>query len=158
MPIVPGTFGSVVGVLWFALLMAAGTPWLFLAGTLAGLALSVWLCGLGERLLGKTDPGSVVLDEIAAMPVCFGAWIGILASRAGGWPQVADFFSGNRWALTLGVFTAFRLFDGLKPWPVYQSQSLPRGWGITTDDFLAALYVNLVVLVVWAFRGWLGYQ
>ncbi|NBV23537.1 MAG: hypothetical protein EBS05_16660, partial [Proteobacteria bacterium] len=32
------------------------------------------------------------------------------------------------------------------PWPVRQSQSLPGGWGVTVDDLLAALYVNLVSL------------
>lgn len=41
---------------------------------------------------------------------------------------------------------AFRIFDVLKPWPVHQSQSPPRGWGVTMDDLLAAVYVNLVAL------------
>ena len=45
---------------------------------------------------------------------------------------------------------AFRFFDVAKPWPVYQSQSLPGGWGITIDDVLAAVYVNVVVLLVYA--------
>ena len=37
----------------------------------AGIFLSVWLCGEGEKILKQKDPGSVVLDEIAAIPVCF---------------------------------------------------------------------------------------
>jgi phosphatidylglycerophosphatase A len=37
-----------------------------------------------------------------------------------------------------------------KPWPVFQSQSLPGGWGVTIDDVLASVYVNLVVLLVFA--------
>ena len=41
----PGTFGSVVGVLWFGLLLMTGNLWLFIAGTIAAIALSVWLCG-----------------------------------------------------------------------------------------------------------------
>jgi phosphatidylglycerophosphatase A len=48
------------------------------------------------------------------------------------------------------VFALFRFFDVLKPWPVRQSQSLPGGWGVTIDDVLAALYVNLAVLLVYA--------
>jgi phosphatidylglycerophosphatase A len=48
----------------------------------------------------------------------------------------------------IGVFAAFRFFDVAKPWPVRQSQALPGGWGITVDDFLAAFYVNAVVLLV----------
>jgi phosphatidylglycerophosphatase A len=147
-PVAPGTFGSVVGLLWFALLLTGGSVWLLLGGTAAGLGLSVWLCGAAEKRLGQTDPGSVVLDEIAAMPVCFFAWVGILLARNHALPAAGHFFSKENWLLTAGVFIAFRMFDVLKPWPVYQSQSLPGGWGVTIDDLLAAVYVSLVVLAV----------
>jgi phosphatidylglycerophosphatase A len=149
-PVAPGTFGSVVGVLWFGLLLMTGNLWLFLAGTIAAIALSVWLCGAAERALGQTDPGSVVLDEIAAMPVCFLGWLTILVWKTGALPGFAHFFSAHTWPLTLGVFAAFRFFDVAKPWPVYQSQSLPGGWGVTIDDALAAVYVNAVVLLAFA--------
>jgi phosphatidylglycerophosphatase A len=33
---------------------------------------------------------------------------------------------------------------------VDQSQSLHGGWGVTIDDVLAAVYVNLVVLLLYA--------
>ena len=149
-PVAPGTFGSVVGVLWFGLLLLTGSMWLFVAGTIAAIALSVWLCGVAEKTLGQTDPGSVVLDEIAAMPVCFLGWVAVLVFKTGALPGVAQFFSAPTWPLTLGVFVAFRFFDVAKPWPVYQSQSLPGGWGVTIDDVLAAVYVNAVVLLVYA--------
>jgi phosphatidylglycerophosphatase A len=151
-PVAPGTFGSVVGVLWFWLLLGTGNVWLFTGGTVAAIALSVWLCGAAEQALGQKDPGSVVLDEIAAMPVCFWSWVAILVWKTGAMPGYADFFSARTWPLTLGVFAAFRCFDVVKPWPVYQSQSLPGGWGVTMDDVLAAVYVNLAVLLVYAGR------
>jgi phosphatidylglycerophosphatase A len=151
-PVAPGTFGSVVGVLWFGLLLMTGKLWLFTAGTFAAIALSVWLCGAAEKTLGKTDPGSVVLDEIAALPVCFCGWVAILVCKTGALPAFSHFFTARTWPLTLGVFVAFRFFDVAKPWPVYQSQSLPGGWGVTIDDVLAAVYVNLVVLLVYAGR------
>ena len=149
-PVAPGTFGSVAGVLWFGLLLMTGSKWLFIAGTIAAIALSVWLCGAAEKILGQTDPGSVVLDEIAAIPVCFLGWVALLVCKTGALPGVADFFSARTWPLTLGVFAAFRFFDVAKPWPVHQSQSLPGGWGVTIDDVLAAVYVNAVVLLVYA--------
>lgn len=155
-PVAPGTFGSVLGVLWFAVLLASGRLWLFGLGTLAGLALSVWLCGVGERLLGQKDPGSVVLDEITAMPVCFVSWVAIQLWSQGAWPRVETLFSKANWPVVLGVFIGFRFFDVLKPWPVRQSQALPGGWGITVDDFLAGLYVSLVVLLAHLGRSWLG--
>lgn len=149
-PVAPGTFGSVAGVGWFGLLLLTGSLWLFIAGTISAIALSVWLCGAAEKILGRTDPGSVVLDEIAAMPVCFLGLVILMVFKTGALPGAAQFFSAHTWPLTLGVFAAFRFFDVAKPWPVYQSQSLPGGWGVTIDDVLAAVYVNVVVLLVYA--------
>jgi phosphatidylglycerophosphatase A len=150
-PVAPGTFGSVIGLLWFLLLAAGRSPWLLLGGALAGLAFSVWLCGLGEKILGRKDPGSVVMDEIAALPVCFFSWMGILLWNTGALPPPDYFFGAATWPVTVGVFAAFRFFDIIKPWPVRQSQALPGGWGVAVDDLLAALYVNLLALgVYWA--------
>jgi phosphatidylglycerophosphatase A len=149
-PVAPGTFGSLVGVLWFGLLLLTGSFWLFTGGTIAGIVLSVWLCGFAEKALGQKDPGSVVLDEIAALPVSFFAWVAIVLWRTGSLPSLAFFLSAQIWPLTLGVFVASRFFDIAKPWPVHQSQSLPGGWGVTIDDVLAAVYVNVVVLLVYA--------
>lgn len=149
-PVAPGTFGSLLGLLWFGLLLTTRSVWLFAAGTIAGIAVSVWLCDVAEKALGQKDPGSVVLDEITAVPVCFFAWVGLLLCKTGSLPDFAYFFSAQTWPLTLGVFIACRFFDIAKPWPVRQSQSLPGGWGITVDDVLAAGYVNVVVLLVYA--------
>ena len=74
-PVAPGTFGSVVGLAWFALLLAAGNLWVFISGTILGLVVSVWLCGAGETILGQTDPGSVVLRPLP----------GLITERA--WPS-----------------------------------------------------------------------
>lgn len=148
-PLAPGTFGSLIGVLWFALLLVAANLWLFIAGIIGGFFLSVWLCGAGEKILNQKDPGSVVLDEITAMPLCFAGWIGISFCKTGSMVRMDEIINDRTWPLVLGVFLAFRFFDVLKPWPVRQSQSLPGGWGITVDDFLAAVYVNAVFLLVY---------
>jgi phosphatidylglycerophosphatase A len=146
-PVAPGTFGSLVGILWFGLLLVPANLWIFIAGTIAGFALSVWLSGEGEKILNQKDPGSVVLDEITAMPVCFLSWISESFWKTGSLLRLDEILNARTWPAVLGVFVAFRFFDVLKPWPVRQSQSLPGGWGITVDDFLAAIYVNVVVYV-----------
>ena len=151
-PKAPGTFGSVVGFVWFALLLLTGRLWLYLIGTVIALGLSVWLCGVGEKILKAKDPGSVVFDEIAAIPVCFIGWIVVYLVKMGSFPSAGYFFSENLFPV-LGVFVAFRLFDVWKPWPVRQSQSLPGGWGVTIDDALAAVYVNLVVVIILVSTG-----
>src|SRR5580765_3288271 len=43
-PIVLGTFGSALGMLWFIVLLGAGNFWVYLAGLVLGVALSIWLC------------------------------------------------------------------------------------------------------------------
>ena len=73
--VAPGTFGSLVGLLWFAVLLVPGSLNLYLLGTAAGLAASVWCCGRAEQILGRIDPPSVVLDEIAAVPICYLPWV-----------------------------------------------------------------------------------
>lgn len=149
-PVGPGTFGSLGGLLWLMLLAATGNFWLYLAGTSAGLGLSVWLCGEAERILKQPDPPSVVLDELTAMPVCFVGWFAAEWFRHGVLPSPERLFSG-RVALATGVlFVLFRVFDVLKPWFIGASQRLPGGWGITADDFLAAALVALFSLVGFA--------
>ena len=143
-PIAPGTFGSLVGVLWFFLLVQTQSIWGYASGTLGGLALSVWLCGKAEKILNQTDPGSIVLDEIAAMPVCFLTWVLALWRRDGQWPQAEDFWHAHGWVGVLIIFALFRLFDIAKPWPIRRSQRLPGGWGVTADDALAAIFVAVL--------------
>lgn len=131
----PGTWGTLGGVVWTALLLLPHQPWFFVVGTLAGLSASVWLCGAAEQLLQQRDPGCVVLDEIAAFPLCFTTWIWIFVRQHGTWPGAADLLG---WP-TLAAFGLFRVFDIWKPWPIRPSQELPGGWGVTVDDVLAAL-------------------
>jgi len=151
-PFAPGTFGSFIGLGWFAALVGTGNFWAYVAGAIEGIAFSIWLCDDAEKILGETDPGSVVLDEIVAIPFCFLPWIGSEWWRLGALPPVEHFFTGNALWLTLGLVVLFRVFDIWKPWPVGQVQRLPGGWGVTVDDLLAAVYVALISIVL--MRWW----
>ncbi len=48
-----------------------------------------------------------------------------------------------RWKYLLLGFILFRLFDIWKPFPVRQAESLPGGWGIMADDWVAAVYAGI---------------
>jgi phosphatidylglycerophosphatase A len=150
-PLAPGTFGSVLGVAWFALLLSEANWWTLAIASTGGILCSVFLCDVAERVLNQKDPGSVVFDEIAAIPFCFFGWMAIFCLRYGHLPDLELVFVNN-WQRTLGIFLLFRLFDVAKPWPVRQSQSLRGGWGVTIDDLLAAVYVNVVVVAVWGVK------
>jgi phosphatidylglycerophosphatase A len=151
-PVAPGTFGSFVALLWFALLVWTGNFWTYLTCAIQGIAFSLWLCDDAEKILGEEDPSSVVLDEIAAIPFCFLPWIASEWWRNDALPPISHFFSGPALWMTLGIVMLFRVFDIWKPWPVRQSQRLPGGWGVTVDDLLAAVYVALISI---PFVAWL---
>jgi phosphatidylglycerophosphatase A len=129
-PVTPGTFGSVVGVLWFLLLLLPRSFPIFILGIVLSIPLSIWLCDKAEKILKQQDPGSVVMDEIVAIPLCFTGWLSIMVFQRGFWPEPAFFFNAKNWPMTLTVFVLFRIFDIAKPWPVRQSQKLPGGYGV----------------------------
>lgn len=146
-PVAPGTFGSMAGIVWLAMLLATRSYWLIIAGAVAGVLFSIWFCGLAEQVLQQIDSESIVLDEIVAVPLSFMGWISVLYWRDGILPAPEYFYQERRWLAAAGVFFVFRLFDIWKPWPVRQSQALIGGLGITMDDVLAAGYVNAVVFL-----------
>ena len=144
-PWAPGTLGSVVGVGWTWLLISTGSlPW-FLVGAVALLAMSVWICGEAERILGRHDPGSVVLDEIAALPFCFLPLAIMEVILHGALRPVGDFGAGPVASMLVAGFALFRLFDIWKPGPIRMAQRLPGGLGVVADDLFAWLSVALLL-------------
>ena len=120
-PIASGTFGTMAAIPLFILLSQWGNP-----GVLAGL---VFIALLGipasnhmERSLGVSDPGRIVIDEIA----------GYLLAMAGSPVEARYIIAG---------FFLFRFFDIVKPPPVRQAEKYLRGGlGVVADDLLAGVY------------------
>ena len=139
-PIIPGTFGSGLGFLWFLLILAPGNFAIFAIAILLSFFVSVLCSEIGEQILRQKDPNSIVIDEIIAIPICFLGWMEVDPTISG--PMW--FLTEGRWKITLAILFAFRVFDIWKPWPVRQSQRLPGGWGVTVDDVLAAIYVAVI--------------
>lgn len=144
-PFAPGTWGSVLGLGWFALLLLPQNIWIFLLGQIGSFILSIWVCGKAEKILGQSDPGSVVLDEIVAIPLCFTLPILLSGNNLLG---INHFFGAHTWWLGILGFALFRLFDIWKPWPIYQSQRLSGGLGVTIDDLLAGVWSSCVLSVI----------
>ncbi|MGB7153954.1 MAG: phosphatidylglycerophosphatase A, partial [Candidatus Acidiferrales bacterium] len=47
------------------------------------------------------------------------------------------------WKYLLLGFILFRGFDTWKPFPARQAESLPGGWGIMADDWMAGIYAAI---------------
>ncbi|HET7213446.1 MAG TPA: phosphatidylglycerophosphatase A [Terriglobia bacterium] len=126
-PILPGTVGSAVAVLLVAALDAlpltrAGRDALLVSLVVLIFFLGVWAAGESEKFFSRTDPGHVVIDEIAGQMVAF-----LLVPHA-------------TWKVLMAGFVLFRVFDISKPFPAGRAERLPGGWGIMVDDVIAGAY------------------
>lgn len=65
-PVAPGTFGSIVGLL-FGLAVAPFGFWFALVVTIAVAVAGIWICGESARKLGVHDHSAIVWDEVAGM-------------------------------------------------------------------------------------------
>lgn len=132
-PRAPGTFGTALACLLAPVcFLPLGFGWrlfllllLFVAGGLASTR--------AEKLLGRKDPGEVVIDELV------GVWLVLLPfAHPGFW-------------LILSAFVCFRIFDIAKPWPVRSAENwLPDGFGVMIDDVVAGLWALLCVALLYA--------
>ena len=131
-PIAPGTVGSAVGVLLWLVLPSSTLAQGIAIVTL--FALGSWSGSVAERHFRRTDPGQVVVDEVAGMLVTFFL---IPAGSVG-------------WAGALGGFLLFRIADIIKPFPANRLERLPGGIGIMADDVMAGIYANVALRVTLA--------
>ena len=129
-PKAPGTVGSLAalpfGILIFHYL---GAPALGVASLIA------FGVGWGSTKIylertGKTDPGEVVIDEVA------GIWLALHAA-----------------ALTpvmiLVTFLLFRLLDIWKPWPIgWLDLKVKGAFGVMIDDYVAGLIAAVLIVII----------
>ena len=135
-PFAPGTVGSMAGVGAYLALAASGVGWAVPAAIVVVSAAGAWAAGRAEAHFRTTDPGPVVIDEVAGMLVSV-LWID---------PGYAGLAAG---------FVLFRIFDIVKPYPAGRLERLPGGLGIMADDVMAGAYANLALrLLIVAAPGW----
>jgi phosphatidylglycerophosphatase A len=137
-PFAPGTVGSAVGLVVYALVWWSGSP-LVEGGLIVALfSAGVWAGTTAERFFGGIDPGPIVLDEV----------VGMLITLA---------FIPVGWSAALAGFFLFRVFDVIKPWPARSLERLHGGLGVMADDAMAAVYANVALrLVMWLWPGWVA--
>ena len=123
-PRVPGTAGSLVGLLVAWIL--SGSSIHQLAGCLVAIGLALWSAGPTAKKIGSSDPPQIVIDEVAGMMV---ALVALPVS----------------FKVYVAGFLLFRFFDVVKPFPIRKAQELPGSLGIVLDDLLAGLFSHLVL-------------
>jgi len=139
-PFAPGTFGAMLGVPlsvaigWLASRVASDPVAAHLVEVCivaAICAVGIPICSRAAAALGRKDPGAIVLDEVASMPLAL-----LVVPPADRTP-----------ALLAVAFVLLRIFDIGKPFPCRQLEKLPAGLGIMADDWGAAAWTAVCLAV-----------
>ena len=100
------------------------------------------------------DPQRVVIDEVSGQHLALLLGCGIpVWWRAVKFPWdsfpvgLISFRSALSWKYLLLGFILFRVFDIWKPFPARQAESLPGGWGIMADDWVAGIYAEILLWI-----------
>ena len=135
LPLVPGTFGSLLGVGIFLLLVRRVNPFVIVVLILVITFAGIWAASRTEELSGRKDPGKVVVDEVA------GQMIALLPLTVFAVTPLAVMIS----------FMLFRCFDIVKPYPAGKLEGLKGGFGIMCDDLVAGAYAAIIASVILKF-------
>jgi phosphatidylglycerophosphatase A len=112
----------------------------------------VWSANRAAKFWQIKDPQRVVIDEVSGQHLTLLLGCGVPLW----WKPLQAAFAGNEtplglisvtsalnWKYLLLGFVLFRLFDIWKPAPARQAESLPGGWGIMADDWIAGIYAGI---------------
>ena len=128
-PLMPGTFGTLVGIMWYLVLYRLPL-WAYLWVAILCLLTGFIICDITSRKLGTDDHPAIVWDEI----------VGFLFTMIAIPPT---------WYFILTGFLLFRLFDIWKPWPIrWVDRHIHGGVGVMLDDLVAALFALVVLQIL----------
>jgi phosphatidylglycerophosphatase A len=127
LPFIPGTFGSLAGLLLVYLIK--GNIIFYVLVTLALLNLGFLVTTEAEEILGRKDARPIVIDEVCGMLIAF-------------------LFVPCDIQLVIIGFFIFRLLDTVKPPPSDRLERLKGAIGVMSDDIVAGIYTNIILQVV----------
>lgn len=153
LPLMPGTYGSMVGVGvyllfgWLENVVSANfgasgwtnsqiAAWVHVANLILFLLfclLGMWAANRATVLFKNKDPQQAVVDEVIGQLIVF-LFIPFAVS----------------WHFVVAGFLLFRLFDIWKPYPIDSLQNLPAGIGVCADDILAGVYGGTCLSILYA--------
>ena len=124
---IPGTLGSIIGLLLYIFFLSQLNIYLKIIFQLCLIFLSILIFKKIGYFFKQKDPSEIILDEFCAIPICF---LGI------------NLTYDNQWLILLNGFILYRIFDIIKPFGIYHIQKYHNGYGIILDDILASIYTN----------------
>ena len=130
-PVAPGTFGSILGVILFLILTHLNLPIFWLSLIILILYFFSYLAVQSTlNAVKRSDPGEIVIDEVLGMMLV-----------------MMTIPPDPKWIFL--AFILFRIFDIFMPWPINQVDSkLKNALGVMLDDFIASLYSVILILAI----------
>ena len=137
LPLMPGTYGSLVGVGIFL-----GFTQVFKGNALVAVVVvsivvvtfaGIWAASRTEALDNRKDPSKVVVDEVAGQLISL-----FPLTLFAQWSIVAVIIS----------FILFRFFDIVKPYPARRLEALKGGFGVMCDDLIAGVYTAAITSII----------
>ena len=130
-PVAPGTFGSILGIVLFLVLTHLNLPIFWFSLLILILYFFSYLAVQSTlNAVKRSDPGEIVIDEVLGMMLV-----------------MMTIPPDPKWIFL--AFILFRIFDIFMPWPINQVDSkLKNALGVMLDDFIAALYAGIIIMVI----------
>lgn len=129
LPVAPGTFGALFGVIIYYILhhfVPASINSILIVLIIIFTAIGTWACQIVLKEWGH-DPSKIVMDET------IGIWITLL------------FIPFNHWYIWL-AFGLFRLFDIWKPLGIRSiDEKMDTAFSVMLDDIVAGVYAAIVL-------------
>ena len=140
--VAPGTFGSIFACLILFILFHVLNlnnylilVFLILITIFAFVSINIYL----KNSVNK-DPKEVVIDEFVGQSIPIILYEFFHADRSNSLTEALQIY--------LWFFLLFRLFDGLKPFPIdYVDKKYKNSFGILFDDILAGVYVVICLVL-----------
>ena len=137
LPVMPGTYGSLVAVGIFLGLTRLATGNALIAVVIVTILVvtfaGIWAGSRTEEISGRKDPGTVVVDEVAGQLISL-----FPLTLFVHWTTAAVIIS----------FILFRFFDIVKPYPARRFEALKGGLGIMCDDLVAGVYGAVITSII----------
>lgn len=134
LPLAPGTWGALFGILLWLPLYIWATPVVAVGVTMAAVIifnfLGIWSSNVAEKYWGH-DPVVACIDE-----------------TVGQWLALVPVLPGCPWWEIVLAFVLFRLLDIYKPLGIRATENLPGGLGMMADDLLAGLYPAILIFLI----------
>lgn len=129
-PFAPGTFGTIAAIPFALVFLIIPKPFYGLY-IVSLILVAIYFADQAEKILGKKDPGCIVIDEIA------------------GYVVTLSLVPVNLYTIVAGFFI-FRFFDIVKCAPVrYFENNFSGGAGVVLDDIMAGVLAAIVLRILY---------